>query len=236
MFPAQHREKNGGVAATADTVHPREDYASARQLPLPWPFASDLVADHQEPAATPPIIFTIGHSNLAAESFLALLRHHGLETLIDVRSAPFSRFRPHFSRRALSAYLDDAGIRYIWAGSTLGGRPDDPACYRDGIVRKGNVDYGIMSRQASYQDGVRQLLANAADGPVVVMCSEEDPRRCHRHHLLEPSLRELGAAVLHIRRDGCLETIDPAQTPATVPTAQLALGLLAQVKAQGFGA
>ena len=160
-----------------------------------------------------------------------------METLIDVRSAPFSRFRPHFSRSALRAYLDDAGIRYIWAGSTLGGRPSDPACYRDGIVRKGNVDYGVMARQASYRDGVRQLLVNAADGPIVVMCSEEDPRRCHRHRLLEPSLRELGAAVLHIRRDGYLETIDPAQTtPATAPIAQLALGLLVQVKAQGIEA
>ncbi len=234
MSPAQHRKKNGGVAATADTVHPREDCARVRQLPLPWPFASDQVADHQEPVSTsPPIIFTIGHSNHAAESFLALLQHHGLATLIDVRSAPFSRFRPRFSRKALSAFLENAGIRYIWAGRALGGRPDDPACYRDGIVRKGNVDYGVMARQASYQDGVRQLLANAADGPIVVMCSEEDPRRCHRHHLLEPSLRELGAAVLHIRRDGCLETIDPAQaTPAAAPIVQLALGLLAKVREQ----
>jgi Protein of unknown function, DUF488 len=238
MSPAQHREKNGGVATTVDTVHPRDDCARARQLPLPWPFAPDLVADHQESAATPsPIIFTIGHSDLDAESFLALLRDHGLETLIDVRSAPFSRFRPHFSRGALNASLDATGIRYIWAGSALGGRPDDPACYRDGIVRKGNVDYGVMSRQASYQEGVRQLLANAANGPVVVMCSEEDPRRCHRHHLLEPSLRELGATVLHIRRDGYLETIDPAQTtPAIAPITQLALGLSAQVNAQGIEA
>jgi len=235
MSPAQHREKNGGVAVTADTVHPREDYASVRQLPLPWPFAPNLVGHHHESATTPPIIFTIGHSDLDAESFLALLRHHALETLIDVRSAPFSRFRPHFSRSALSTYLDDAGIRYIWEGSALGGRPDDPACYRDGIVRKGNVDYGVMSRQASYQDGVRQLLANAASGRVVVMCSEEDPRRCHRHHLLEPSLREFGAAVLHIRRDGYLETIDPTQTtPAMAPIAQLALGLPTQLNAQGI--
>ena len=83
-------------------------------------------------------------------------------------------------------------------------------------MRKGNVNYRAMARLTSFQDGVRLLLANAADGPVVVMCSEEDPRRCHRHHLLEPSLRELGVAVLHIRRDGWLETIDPAETtPAT---------------------
>jgi hypothetical protein len=43
--------------------------------------------------------------------------------------------------------------------------------------------------------------------------------------------------VLHIRRDGYLETIDPAQTtPAIAPIAQLALGLSAQVNAQGIEA
>jgi uncharacterized protein (DUF488 family) len=62
-----------------------------------------------------------------------------------------------------------------------------------------------------------------------VMCSEEDPRRCHRHHLLEPSLRELGVAVLHIRRDGSLETINPAETAQTTESiGQLALGLQTQ--------
>jgi hypothetical protein len=240
MSPAHHRESNAGVAATADRVHPRDNCASARhlQLPLPWPFTAGLSADHQEPAPAAPLtIFTIGHSNHAAESFLALLRDHRLETLVDVRSAPYSRFRPHFSRGALSDSLDDAGIRYIWAGSALGGHPDDPAFYRDGIVRRGNVDYRALARQLSYQDGVRQLLVDAADGPVVVMCSEEDPRRCYRHHLLEPSLRELGVVVLHIRGDGRLETIDPGEpTAAPVPIAQLALGLQVRVPAQGIEA
>lgn len=232
MSPVQHRKKKAGVAATTDTVHPREDCARARQLSLPWPFASDSVADYQESAAAlPPTIFTVGHSNHAAESFLALLRQHRLEILVDVRSAPYSRYAPQFSRGSLSASLGDAGIRYIWAGSALGGRPGDPTCYRDGIVRKGNIDYRAMARQTFYQEGVRQLLANAADGSVVVMCSEEDPRRCHRHHLLEPSLRELGVAVQHIRRDGCLETIDLAETTTTTaPIAQLALGLQVQVR------
>jgi hypothetical protein len=230
MSPAQHHDTNVSVSTAAGTVHPREDCANARQLPLPWPFAPDLIAVHQESAtAPPPTIFTIGHSNHAAESFLALLRHHGLEILVDVRSAPYSRYVPHFSREALSADLDDAGIRYVWAGSSLGGRPADSACYRDGMVRKGNVDYEVMARKASYQEGVQQLVAEAADGPVVVMCSEEDPRRCHRHHLLEPSLRELGVAVLHIRRDGSLETINPAETaPTTESIGQLALGLQTQ--------
>jgi hypothetical protein len=237
MSPAQQHDENVSVCATVDTVHQRNDRARPRQLPLPCPFNRDLIADRQQAAATPPTVFTIGHSNHDVESFLALLRHHGMETLVDVRSTPYSRHRPHFSRGALRASLDDAGIEYIWAGGALGGRPNDPACYRDGIVRKGNVDYGAMARQAFYQDGVRQLFANATDGSVVVMCSEEDPRRCHRHHLLEPSLRQLGAVVLHIRRDGGLEAIDPAETvPATPTIAQLALGLEVHARTQRFDA
>jgi uncharacterized protein (DUF488 family) len=225
------------VTTTADTVHPREDCARARQLPLPWPFAVDLSADDQASVVAPLLtIFTVGHSDHGVESFLDLLRQHGMETVVDVRSTPYSRHRPHFGRGALSAYLDDAGIRYIWAGSALGGRPDDPACYRGGIVRKGNVDYWAMAQKASYQDGVQQLVADAADGPVVVMCSEEDPRRCHRHHLIEPSLRELGVMVLHIRRDGSLETINPAETaPTTEPIGQLALGLQVDLRVQVQG-
>ena len=224
MSPAQPRQKTDDLASIIDTVHP--DELRATQLPLPWPFSLDSATVHQEGETALPTIFTIGHSNHETESFLALLRQYGLATLVDVRSAPYSRYAPHFSREALNALLDDAGIRYVWAGDTLGGRPDDPTCYRDGIVRKGNVDYRAMARRTSYQAGVQRLLENAADGPTVVMCSEEDPRRCHRHHLIEHSLRDRGVSVRHIRRDGGLETIDPADAaPSESPIAQLALHL-----------
>ncbi|MBW3633994.1 MAG: DUF488 domain-containing protein [Chloroflexi bacterium] len=211
------------MAPTVDTIHPDNDRAT--QLPLPWPFSpGPAPKDPDNEAAALLTIFTIGHSNHDAETFLALLRQYQLEILVDVRSAPYSRYAPHFSRRVLSAFLDDAGIRYVWAGSTLGGRPDDPTCYRDGVVRKGNVDYRAMSRQASYKQGVQQLMESAVDGPIVVMCSEEDPRRCHRHHLLEHSLRDRGVSVVHIRRDGILETIEPAETaPSESSIAQLVL-------------
>lgn len=223
MSPSQRRPQNTGLASTADTIHPAD--VRAIQLPLPWPFSLGLVPTYPAPEAVPLLtIFTIGHSNYDVETFLALLRQHRLETLVDVRSAPYSRYAPHFSRRALSAFLDGAGIRYVWAGSALGGRPDDPTCYRDGVVRKGNVDYRAMARQEWYRQGLRQLMENAAAGPVVVMCSEEDPRRCHRHHLIEHSLRVHGVSVLHIRRDGILETIEPEETsPPESAIAQLAL-------------
>jgi hypothetical protein len=39
-----------------------------------------------------------------------------------------------------------------------------------------------------------------------VLCSEEDPGRCHRHLLIGRVLRARGVPVSHIRRDGSVET------------------------------
>ncbi len=222
MSPKQCREKKNRVASTIDTLHPLEQ--PAKQLPLPWPFFVEVVEDQQAPSDPLLTVFTIGHSNHESDVFLALLRQHRLETLVDIRSTPYSRYAPHFGQDVLHALLDNAGIRYVWAGEALGGRPDDPACYRDGIVRKGNVDYHARAQQQSYQDGVQRLLEHAAGGPVVMMCSEEDPRRCHRHHLIESTLRDRGVMVLHIRRDGLLESIDPVESaPSAPPSPQLTL-------------
>lgn len=57
-------------------------------------------------------LYTIGHSNLELEQFLAYLRQYGVSTVIDVRTRPQSRFFPWFNRRNLSEQLSAAGIGY----------------------------------------------------------------------------------------------------------------------------
>ena len=42
-------------------------------------------------------LFSIGHSNIPAERFVALLRDAGVDAIADVRSTPFSRRFPWFS-------------------------------------------------------------------------------------------------------------------------------------------
>ena len=56
------------------------------------------------------LVFTIGHSTHRTEAFLSLLRQHGVETVADVRSVPFSRFNPQFNREHLERYLQENGI------------------------------------------------------------------------------------------------------------------------------
>jgi uncharacterized protein (DUF488 family) len=179
--------------------------------------------------AEPILIFTIGHSNHPADHFLGLLQRHQIQAVIDVRTSPYSRFAPHFNGRALEQLLDPHGIEYVFAGEVLGGRPTDPMYYRTGVVPVGKadylnlVDYPAVAQQRWYQRGVQRLLDIAATRLTAIMCSEEDPLRCHRHHLIENSVRGRGASVVHIRKDGSLTTVAPGLTEAMQESPQLAL-------------
>ena len=57
-------------------------------------------------------ILTIGHSNHTLERFLGLLARHRVTAVADVRSAPYSRFRPHFNAqwRAAGSLLQCAAF------------------------------------------------------------------------------------------------------------------------------
>lgn len=146
-------------------------------------------------------ILTIGHSRHPIDRFLALLGQHGVEVLVDARSHPASRFSPQFARRALERAVGDAGIRYLFLGQALGGRPADPACYRP----DGTLDPDRVERLDAYQRGIDQLLDEAERARVCVLCAEEDPARCHRRLLVGRTLVRRGARVLHIRGSGALD-------------------------------
>jgi uncharacterized protein (DUF488 family) len=86
---------------------------------------------------TPPIaagLLTVGHSNLPADRFLALLQGTEVTAVADVRSVPFSRRFPWFSGKTLAERLRTSGIGYPALGDALGGRPRDPSLYCDGIA------------------------------------------------------------------------------------------------------
>ena len=96
-------------------------------------------------------LFSIGHSNIPAERFLAMLRAAGVKAIADVRSTPASRFFPWFSAKNLAGLLAQHGMAYLPYGGELGGRPRDPALYRDGIA-----DYEAMARQPQFAAGLER--------------------------------------------------------------------------------
>jgi uncharacterized protein (DUF488 family) len=145
-------------------------------------------------------LFSIGHSNIAAARFIALLRDAGVGAVADVRSTPFSRRFPWFSGKNLAATLAQHGMTYLAYGDALGGRPRDAALYCDGVA-----DYEAMARSAEFQIGLDRLLADAARARVCLMCAEREPLDCHRCLLVARSLAERGLTIGHILHDGTVE-------------------------------
>ena len=147
-------------------------------------------------------LFTIGHSNQALDDFLRLLQEYRIETVADVRTVPRSRYVPHFSAGPLREALAGRGIAYIPMGQELGGRPTGEEFYDE----EGHVLYGRLAATPAFRDGIDRVLGEAQTSRIALLCSEEDPSRCHRHLLIGQVLRARGVPVSHIRRDGHAET------------------------------
>jgi uncharacterized protein (DUF488 family) len=146
------------------------------------------------------MILTIGHSNHPIERFLALLKQHGVETLADVRSVPFSRFNPQFNRKPLEAALAAEGIHYLFLGEELGARSTDPTCY-DGD----RVNYAKLAATASFRRGIERVSSESQSRRVALMCAEREPLDCHRTILVTRELERAHVPVAHILADGMLE-------------------------------
>ncbi len=152
-------------------------------------------------------LYTVGHSNHPLETFLALLEQQGVEAVADVRTYPRSRYNPHFNREPLAEALAERGVRYVFLGAELGGRPADPACYDE----TGRARYDLIAKTVPFLDGMRRLIEEANAGRrVAAMCSEKEPLKCHRALLVAHALTtEYGVEpddVGHIHADGTLET------------------------------
>lgn len=146
---------------------------------------------------------TFGYGSRSQEETLALLARHGINYLIDVRSVPWSRYRPEFSQDRLASSLRAHGIRYLFMGGELGGRPEDPSCYDD----NGRVDYRACERRQAFRDGIERL-SNAwhAGHAIALMCSEGRPEECHRTKLVAAALINVGVEVRHIDEHGELRS------------------------------
>jgi len=147
-----------------------------------------------------PTIFTIGHSNHESEMFLRLLGQSGIELVVDVRSSPYSQYNPQFNRENLAATLNENGIDYSFHGNSLGGRPDDPTCYDEN-----EINYSKVREKEWFDEAIAHVCWEATSRTVALLCSEEDPHRCHRHMLLTQELLDRGKNVTHIRGDGSEE-------------------------------
>jgi uncharacterized protein (DUF488 family) len=142
-------------------------------------------------------VFTIGHSTRTWEEFLELLRAHGIERVVDVRSIPRSRHNPQFDRDTLSAKLRGARIGYVHL-RRLGGlrhaRRDSPNMGWRNASFRGFADY---MQTLEFEKGLQRLIKLAKQKKSAIMCAEAVPWRCHRS-LIADALTVRGIRAAHI--------------------------------------
>jgi uncharacterized protein (DUF488 family) len=142
------------------------------------------------------MIFSIGHGNKDINRFISELHSFDIQFLIDIRSKPYSKFCPHFSQQTLKTFVENENIRYVYMGKELGGLPmHDASCFTD----TGKIDYNKLKDKDFFKSGLQRLLkANAQNIKVCIMCSESDPKMCHRSKLIGSELQKMGVELQHI--------------------------------------
>ena len=148
---------------------------------------------------------TIGHGNLDLEAFISLLKENDVSWVADIRSAPFSQRFPWFNKAPLAEALEDAGVRYLFLGSKLGGKPREGES--SGQWAQGKLNPALvttLSRTQRWGEGLAylaQVIRSMDDENETgcLLCSEKDPNNCHRSFVsfqLEESIP--GLAIEHL--------------------------------------
>ena len=153
-------------------------------------------------------LYTIGHSAHPIQKLISLLQAYQIQILVDVRSMPASHFHPQYNKTALQEVLLENQIKYVFAGQKLGGHPSDPTCYEAGALTEKHpkTNFSEVMKRDWFTQGIEELLGQIERGKTAILCSEEDPLRCHRHALIARYLRKAypDIDVQHIRGDGRL--------------------------------
>jgi len=160
--------------------------------------AGRRAAEEEKPQLSSAVeVLSVGHSTHSMEDFIALLKAHGVERVVDVRTIPRSRHNPQFDREVLAAAVRHAGLGYVHF-KALGGlrhtRRDSPNTAWHNLSFRGFADY---MQTAPFDRAVDRLIAMARPKRIAVMCAEAVPWRCHRS-LIADALVVRGAAVRHI--------------------------------------
>ena len=133
-------------------------------------------------------------------SFAKWLQHYGVDAIADVRSVPYSKFRPEFNKENLINTLKKNGVKYVFLGDYCGVRFNDLSCYVDGYV-----DYIKVKETNKFKSGIERIINGLANYNISLLCAEKDPINCHRDILICRNLKSFNIPINHILADGMLE-------------------------------
>lgn len=152
---------------------PEKTREEQRQSKLMW---------NSEHCKSAPDFYTIGYSGRNISEFIDTLRNAGVATVVDIRFAPVSRFKPEFSKNNLKRSLETNKINYLHKPDW--GVPRDIRSLS--IGKRTREDIWVWYDANILPNAVKRNLDdffNSMEHPVALMCVEYDPVECHRHRL-----------------------------------------------------
>jgi len=135
--------------------------------------------------------YTIGYGGRTREDLIALLKKHGIRTVVDVRLRPDRASMGYWTK----ARTADKGIEKVLS--------DVDIAYRS-LVELGNIFLEFEDWRDRYQrllDQSGSLLVGRLTGleePFCLLCAEKRVVECHRKQLADHLVRSLGADVEHL--------------------------------------
>ena len=127
-------------------------------------------------------IYTLGTSTHTEEEFHEIFKFYHIETVVDVRSFPQSRFE-HSKKDNLARILQGEPFYYVYLGKELGG-----------FRRGGYLSY---TKTVPYQEGISHLEQIGKESITAFICAERFAWKCHRRFIAS-SLEEREWQVIHI--------------------------------------
>jgi uncharacterized protein (DUF488 family) len=150
-------------------------------------------------------VFTLGHSTLPIERFVALLKVYDIKRLVDIRTIPGSRHNPQFNDTALADTLKAEHLEYLHMRA-LGGlrraRKDSPNTGWRNASFRGYADY---VQTEAFQNALESLIDMSSRKRVAIMCAEAVPWRCHRS-LVADALNVHGVPAIEILSESSYRT------------------------------
>ncbi len=126
-------------------------------------------------------IYTVGHSIYKVNDFLSLLKSHNINTIVDVRSTPYSKFASQYNKELLEQYLKQNEIYYIFMGNMLGARYEN----KNLLFDNGSVNFEKVQKTKLFQEGITRLNKGITKGyKIALMCAEKEAFDCHRFGLI----------------------------------------------------
>lgn len=143
-------------------------------------------------------IFTIGYTAFQFNDFISVLKKYNVNSVIDVRSSPYSKFHSEYNTDKLSEELKKRSFAYRNYKNEFGARQLEIKYYPHGYM-----DFSLFVKSDAFRSGMEKIMNASEMGyRFVLMCAEKDPVTCHRVIMVAHEFYKQGYTVKNILANG----------------------------------